>query len=74
MDYTVHEILQARTLEWVAFPFPGDLPNPGIKARSPVLQADSLSAEPPGKLLPLQGNIPGEIITIVLPNILAFSS
>ena len=21
MDYTVHEILQARTLEWVAFPF-----------------------------------------------------
>ena len=21
MDYTVHEILQTRTLEWVAFPF-----------------------------------------------------
>ena len=21
MDYTVHEILQARTLEWVAYPF-----------------------------------------------------
>jgi len=21
MDYTVHEILQARILEWVAFPF-----------------------------------------------------
>ena len=48
MDYTVHEILQARTLEWVAFRFPGDLPNPGIKTRSPVLQADSLSAEPQG--------------------------
>ena len=31
MDYTVHEILQARILEWVAFPFLGDLPNPGIK-------------------------------------------
>ena len=25
------------------FPSPGDLPNPGIKARSPTLQADSLS-------------------------------
>ena len=27
----------------------GNLPNPGIKPRSPVLQADSLPAEPPGK-------------------------
>ena len=46
MDYTVHEILQARILEWVAFPFSGDLPNPGIKPRSPALQVDSLPAEP----------------------------
>ena len=30
------------------FPSPGDLPNPGIKARSPTLQADSLPSEPPG--------------------------
>ena len=30
-----------------AFPSPGDLPNPGIEPRSPSLQADSLSAEPP---------------------------
>ena len=30
-------------------PPPGDLPNPGIKPRSPALQADSLPAEPPGK-------------------------
>ena len=37
MDYTVHGILQARILEWVAFPFLGDLPNPGIEPRSPVL-------------------------------------
>ena len=29
MDYTVYRILQARILEWVAFPFPGDLPNLG---------------------------------------------
>ena len=28
---------------------PGDLPNPGIKPRSPTLQADSLPSEPPGK-------------------------
>ena len=31
------------------FPSPGDLPDPGIKPRSPVLQADSLPSEPPGK-------------------------
>ena len=40
MDYTVHGILQARILEWVAFPFSGDLPNPGIKSRSPAWQVD----------------------------------
>ena len=28
------------------FPLPGDLPNPGIKPRSPALQTDSLLAEP----------------------------
>ena len=31
------------------FPSPGNLPDPGIKTRSPVLQADSLQSEPPGK-------------------------
>ena len=31
------------------FPSPGDLPNPGIKPRSPALQADALPSEPPGK-------------------------
>ena len=31
-------------------PPPGDLPNLGIKPRSPELQADSLPSEPPGKL------------------------
>ena len=29
-DYTVHGILQARILEWVPFPSPGDLPNQNI--------------------------------------------
>ena len=31
------------------FPSPGDLPNPGIKTKSPGLQANSLPTEPPGK-------------------------
>ena len=39
---SVHEILQARMLEWVAVFYPGDLPNPGIEPVSPALQADSL--------------------------------
>ena len=42
-------ILQARTLEWVAISFCRDLPNPGIEARSPALQADALPSEPPFK-------------------------
>ena len=49
MDYTVHEILQAIILEWVAFPSPGYLHNPGIEPRYPAMQADSLSAELQGK-------------------------
>ena len=49
MVYTVHGILQARMLERLAFPSPGDLPNPGIELRSPALQVDSLPAEPSGK-------------------------
>ena len=49
MDSIVHGILQARILEWVVFPSPGDLPNPRIKPRSPSLQVDSLPAEPQGK-------------------------
>ena len=31
------------------FPFPEDLPNPGIEPGSPVLQEIFLSSEPPGK-------------------------
>ena len=50
MDYTVQGILRARILEWVPFPFPGDLPNPEIEPGSPTLQTDSLPVEPQGKL------------------------
>ena len=46
---SVHGILQARILEWIAISFSGDLPDPGIKLMSPGLQADSLPFEPPGK-------------------------
>ena len=42
---SVHGILQARILEWIAFPSSGDLLNPGIKPRSSALQADSLPTE-----------------------------
>ena len=42
---SVQGILQARILQLVAFPSPGDLPDPG----SPTLQADPLPSEPPVK-------------------------
>ena len=45
---SVHGILQARILEWVAIPSPGGLPNPGIELRTPALQVDSLPSEPSG--------------------------
>ena len=31
------------------FPSPGELPDPAIEPRSPALQADALTSEPPGK-------------------------
>ena len=46
---SIHGIHQARILEWLPFPSPGDLPNPGIEPRSPTLQADALTSELPGK-------------------------
>ena len=33
MDYTVHEILQARILEWVAFPFSRESSQPRNQTR-----------------------------------------
>ena len=46
---SVHGILQARTLGWVAIPFSRDLPYLGIEPRSHTLQADSLPSEQSGK-------------------------
>ena len=39
---SVHGILQAKILEWVAVSSTGDLPQPGIQPTSPALQAHSL--------------------------------
>ena len=38
-------IFQARILEWLPFPPPEDLPDPGFEPVSPALQADSLPTE-----------------------------
>ena len=48
--FSIHEILQARILKWVSFPSPGDLPDPGIKPRSPTLEVDALTSAPPLKM------------------------
>ena len=42
---SVHGILQARILEWVAISFSGDLLNPGTEPWTFELQADSLPNE-----------------------------
>ena len=55
---SVHGILQTRILDGVPCPPPGDLPNPGIRPRSPALQADSFLSEPP----------PGNLLILALPN------
>ena len=47
---SVHGILQARILEWVAIPVSRTTPNPGIEPESSALQAGSLASEPIGKL------------------------
>ena len=46
---SVHGILQARILEWVAFPSPGGLPDPGIQPASlmsPVLTGGLFNTSP----------------------------
>ena len=46
---SVHGISQARTLEWLPFPSPGDLPAPGIESACPALVGRFFTTEPPGK-------------------------
>ena len=61
--FSVHGILQAKILEWVVSPSPGDLPDPGIKPRFLALQANSLPSESPGKV-PLFVHI---LLDVILP-------
>ena len=46
---SVHGLLQARILEWVAIPFSRGSSQPKVDPWSPALQADSLPSKPPGK-------------------------
>ena len=49
-DSSVHGFSRQEYWSGLQFPAPGHLPNPGIKPRSPTLQADSLPSELPGEL------------------------
>ena len=68
------EFFQARTLEWVPFPTPGDLPDPGMKPGSPVssaLAGGFFTTAPPG--MPLltstlfMWDFPGGLVVKNLP-------
>ena len=53
MDYSPSALLSIEfsRLDWVTiffFSSPGDLPDPGNQPRSPALQKDTLTTEPPG--------------------------
>ena len=59
MDYSlpgfsVHGMLQARMLEWVATLFQGIFQAQGLKLASPALKADSLPSEPEALLTTFQ--------------------
>ena len=53
-ESSVHGILQARILEWIAIPFSRGFSQPRDRTRVSGLQADSLPSEPPGILLRLK--------------------
>ena len=61
---SVHGILQVRILDWVAIPFPGNLPDPGIEPGSLTLQADCSQSEPPGLAHNERYNSPEEIMML----------
>ena len=46
---SVHGILQARILDWVAFSFSGDLPDPGVEGLLSCVGSRFFTAEPPRK-------------------------
>ena len=54
---SIHGILQARILEWVAIFFSRRSSSPRFEPGSPALQADSLPSEPPGKTYKLSSTV-----------------
>ena len=48
---SVHGISQIRILEWLPFPSPAYLPDPGIEPMSLALAGRFFTAEPPGKVI-----------------------
>ena len=64
---SVHGISQAKLLEWLSFPSPGDFSDPRIEPESPALQADSLPTELQGKPSETmtRAKMKGRIVTIL---------
>ena len=58
---SVHGILQARTLEWVAIPPPGDLPDPGIEP-----PASLTSPEPAGGVFTTSATWKAQVTSVTL--------
>ena len=66
---SVHEVFQARVLEWAAISFSRGSPNPGTEPASPMspaLQADSLPSEPSGKPFTMYTNDVYNLIHIII--------
>ena len=76
MDYTAHGILQARILEWVAFPFSRGSSQPREQTQVSCIAGDCLPAEPQGRpkntrvgsLSPLQWIFPTQELNGGLPH------
>ena len=69
---SVHGLFQARILEQTVLPPPVDLPNPGIKPKSPVSLALSgrfFTTEPPGKALLVNNSMPNKACSLTSNNI-----
>ena len=63
---SVHGILQARILEWVAISFSRGSSQPRDEPESPTFQADSLLSEPLGKMYNLHIYILIHMLTFLL--------